>query len=108
MILNPAMQCFHPFAARFNGATQQIAEIRLTNVDAEELLWGIGRDERLKNLERAIHSTFRGRNVSPYIFNILPGMANPPSLELMHQLRRRINTGFLLHCGEIAFPFCFK
>jgi hypothetical protein len=82
------------FEVRFNGATQQIAEIRLTNLDTEELIWGFGRDGKLKSVEKAIQATFRGRNVNPYIYNILPGMANPPTLEVQHQLRRKINTGY--------------
>lgn len=85
---------------RFNGSTQELAEIKLTNVDAEELLWGVGRaEDKLKSIERAIHSTFRGRNVNPYIFNILPGMANTPTVEVFHQLRHRIVTGAIIQIG---------
>ncbi|KAL7075533.1 hypothetical protein ACQ4LE_005018 [Meloidogyne hapla] len=82
---------------RYSGTTRQIAEIYLTNVNAEELLWGVGRDDKIRNLERAIHSTFKGKHVNPYIFNILPGTEN--ALDLLRQFQGNIRTGAIIQIG---------
>nr|CAD2135670.1 unnamed protein product [Meloidogyne enterolobii] len=87
---------------RYSGTTRQIAEIYLTNVNAEELLWGVGRDDKIKNLERAIHSTFKGKHVNPYIFNILPGTEN--ALDLLRQFQGNIRTGAIIQIGtQLSF-----
>ncbi|KAF7639611.1 hypothetical protein Mgra_00000935 [Meloidogyne graminicola] len=82
---------------RFTGTTRQIAEIYLTNINAEELLWGVGRDNKLKNLEKAIHLTFKGKHVNPYIFNILSGTEN--ALDLQRQFQGNILTGAIIQIG---------
>ncbi|KAL3095316.1 hypothetical protein niasHS_007415 [Heterodera schachtii] len=88
---------------RFDGGAQQIAEIKVTNVDAEELIWELIRGHKMaKGLERAIHSTFRGRGVNPFVFNILPGTPNPPSDEVLHQLRHQLKFGAIVQVGTQA------
>ncbi|KAI6215054.1 Epsilon-sarcoglycan [Aphelenchoides besseyi] len=56
--------------ARFNTTTQQIVELRIKNVEAEDFI--NLRNDQLKRLERTIHETFRGKGVNPYVYNIFP------------------------------------
>lgn len=62
---------------RFNSSTQQIAEFKISNIEAEEFM--NERNDNIKRLEKAIHETFRGKNVNPYIYNILSENQQPPS-----------------------------
>lgn len=63
-------------SVRYNTSTQQIAEIRVRNVEAEDFI--SARDDSVRRLEKAIHETFRGKTVNPYIYNIMPQMQPPP------------------------------
>uniref|UniRef100_A0A914HZF6 Dystroglycan-type cadherin-like domain-containing protein n=1 Tax=Globodera rostochiensis TaxID=31243 RepID=A0A914HZF6_GLORO len=88
---------------RFNGAVQQIVEIRINNMDAEELIWDLIRGNKMaKGLERAIYSTFKGRGVNPFIFNILPGTSNPPSDEVLYRLGQHLKIGAIVQVGTQA------
>lgn len=56
---------------RFNTTTQQLVELRLKGVEAEDFL-SDHQHRQLKRLEAAVLRTFPGRGVNPYLFNILP------------------------------------
>jgi hypothetical protein len=57
-------------AARFNGTTEQLAQVLITNFDVEDFL--SDRTGLVPRLETAIRDTFRGRNVNAYLHNLLP------------------------------------
>jgi hypothetical protein len=78
---------------RFNGSTQQVVEIRLKDVDAEDFMLRDGRDDnKLKRLKLAIHETFRGKNVNPYVFNIISEAPHPMPEEL-YRVAHKIKIG---------------
>uniref|UniRef100_A0A914CFJ9 Dystroglycan-type cadherin-like domain-containing protein n=1 Tax=Acrobeloides nanus TaxID=290746 RepID=A0A914CFJ9_9BILA len=54
---------------RFNTSTQQLTEIHIKNIEAEEFL--NRRGGKVERLEKSIRETFRGKDINPYIFNIL-------------------------------------
>lgn len=53
---------------RYNNYTQQIAEIHIKNVNAENLISNSG--GKINELETIIRQTFKGKDLNPYIFNI--------------------------------------
>uniref|UniRef100_A0A0N4Z053 CADG domain-containing protein n=1 Tax=Parastrongyloides trichosuri TaxID=131310 RepID=A0A0N4Z053_PARTI len=53
---------------RYNNYTQQIAEIHIRNIDAENLI--ANSKNQILELETSIRQTFKGKDLNPYIFNI--------------------------------------
>uniref|UniRef100_A0A915EQ28 Uncharacterized protein n=1 Tax=Ditylenchus dipsaci TaxID=166011 RepID=A0A915EQ28_9BILA len=80
---------------RYNSSTQQIAELKIKNVEAEEFT--NMRNDHIKRLEKAIHETFRGKGVNPYIFNIIPEIQNPP--EEFYRVANQIKIGSIVQIG---------
>jgi hypothetical protein len=61
---------------RFNTSTQQLTEIHIKNIEAEEFL--NRRGGKVERLEKSIRETFRGKDINPYIFNILSDVTVQP------------------------------
>ena len=78
-------------AVRFNTTLSQLVELRVRNVEAEDLIGRRG--EQLKRLERAVHETFRGRVVNPYIFNVLAEYEPEASANALTAYRAPIKSG---------------
>lgn len=55
---------------KYNTSTQQTVEFILSNQDPESLI--SDRTGKLERLENSVRETFRGKNVNPYIFNLIP------------------------------------
>jgi hypothetical protein len=82
---------------RFNSTTQQIAEIRVKNIEAEDFM--NPHSDQLKRLERTIHETFRGRGVNPYVYNIFPEFIPDNSQERFLPHYRSIKSGSVIQIG---------
>lgn len=52
------------------------------------------RSDRVKQLERSIHETFRGRYVNPYIFNIVPEVTG--DADTFYAFSRSFKSGYVL------------
>ncbi|KAI6235456.1 Epsilon-sarcoglycan [Aphelenchoides besseyi] len=85
--------------ARFNTTTQQIVELRIKNVEAEDFI--NLRNDQLKRLERTIHETFRGKGVNPYVYNIFPEYIPDPQEEVTYY-RPPIKSGSVVQIGTQA------
>ncbi|KAI1732003.1 sarcoglycan alpha/epsilon domain-containing protein [Ditylenchus destructor] len=81
---------------RFNSSSQQIAEIKVKNIEAEEFL--NTRNDHIKRLEKAIQETFRGKGVNPYIYNIINlAPHNPP--DEYYRVANRYKMGSIIQVG---------
>ncbi|KAI6201370.1 Epsilon-sarcoglycan [Aphelenchoides besseyi] len=85
--------------ARFNTTTQQIVELRIKNVEAEDFI--NLRNDQLKRLEHTIHETFRGKGVNPYVYNIFPEYIPDPNKEITYY-RPAIKSGSVVQIGTQA------
>ncbi|CEF71169.1 Sarcoglycan alphaepsilon family-containing protein [Strongyloides ratti] len=79
---------------RYNNYTQQIAEIHIRNVNAENLISNSG--GKIDELETSIRQTFKGKDLNPYIFNI--ESPSPPDGKVLSVLRDK-PLGAIIYIG---------
>ncbi|KAI6176930.1 Epsilon-sarcoglycan [Aphelenchoides bicaudatus] len=85
---------------RYNSSTQQIVEMRVKNIEAEEFL--NPHADHIKRLERSIHETFRGKGVNPYVYSIYPEFVPETNLETRQYYRPPIKSGSIIQIGTQA------
>ena len=93
---------------RFNTSTQQIVEMLVKNVEPEEFF--NDRRGKVERFEKAIRETFRGKQINPYIFDIIPEVRNEPNKLYQHYLKQQkfgyVHFFMKCHCklkGSCAF-----
>ncbi|KAK6027508.1 sarcoglycan alpha/epsilon, partial [Ostertagia ostertagi] len=104
---------------RYNRATQQVVEIHIENIEAEDLF--ADRNGLSGKLINSVREAFRGKDVHPYIYNIQPAFQVPLGKEHLFggqktgslvsvgtQRGFRTNVHKLVHHLQVNPAFCKK
>ncbi|KAK5975405.1 hypothetical protein GCK32_020518, partial [Trichostrongylus colubriformis] len=79
---------------RYNGATQQVVDIHIENLETEYLL--SDRNGLTGKLVKSVREAFRGKAVHPYVYCIQPAFQVPIGKEHLFEGQK---TGSLVSVG---------